>query len=217
MVKKYYTKENFDKDGYTTAQVKRHSVKVDQRRSVADYKAICEGLTPFLPQGLPELKMLCLGTRNNWERDRLSLYLKKTSGLPLEVYSLDIAPASNADYIMDFNSFPSDWENKWDIIYSNAIDHSISSDDCFKEWIRILKPGGLMYTDWETQKARKKYTPTAADCCIFSDGAVRQVMKDNFFNIEILSEKIGRNEGCWLIQKKPPAQERGACVTNFFR
>ena len=193
MIKKYYTKESFDKKEYTTAQIKRHSVKANQRKSEGFYRIVHKNLTPFLSRVHPsKLKMLCLGTRNNWERDVFQSLLKE-----VKVYSLDIAPASNADYIMDFNSFPNDWENKWDIIYSNAIDHSISSDNCFKEWVRILKPGGLMYTDWATQNS-KKITPTAADCSIFSEEAVKTVMGDTSFNIEILLEK----EGQWLIKKR---------------
>jgi SAM-dependent methyltransferase len=192
MIKKYYTKENFDKRKYVTAQIERHALKSAKRRGTEAYEYACESFMPFLPKEFSKLEMICLGTRNNWERDVFKSLLKK-----IQVSSLDIAPASNADYIMDFNSFPSDWENKWDIIYSNAIDHSISSDDCFKEWVRILKPGGIMYTDWETQNS-EKITPTAADCSIFSKEAVEKVMEESSPNIEILLEKDGQ----WLIKKR---------------
>jgi len=192
MIKKYYTKENFDKRKYVTAQIERHALKSAKHRGAETYEYACESLIPFLPKEFSKLEMICLGTRNNWERDVFKSLLKK-----VEVSSLDIAPASNADYIMDFNSFPSDWENKWDIIYSNSIDHSTSSDDCLKEWIRILKPGGLMYTDWETQNS-EKVIPNAADCSIFTKESARKVMNDNSPNIEILSEKDGR----WLIKKR---------------
>jgi SAM-dependent methyltransferase len=192
MIKKYYTKENFNKGEYTAAQIKRHALKRAKHRSTETYEHACKSLIPFLPEEFSKLEMICLGTRNNWERDVFKSLLKK-----VEVYSLDIAPASNADYIMDFNSFPSDWENKWDIIYSNSIDHSISPDDCFKEWVRILKPGGIMYTDWDTQNS-EKVTPTAADCSIFSKEAVEKAIEESSPNIEILSKKDGR----WLIKKR---------------
>tara|TARA_Y100000034_G_scaffold132094_1_gene194271 strand:+ start:704 stop:1291 length:588 start_codon:yes stop_codon:yes gene_type:complete len=192
MIKKYYTKENFNKGEYTAAQIKRHALKSAKHRSAETYEHACKSLMPFLPEEFSKLEMICLGTRNNWERDVFKFLLKK-----VKVYSLDIAPASGADYIMDFNSFPSNWKDKWDIIYSNSIDHSISADDCLKEWIRILKPGGLMYTDWEAQNSEKKI-PTAADCSIFTKESVIKVMNDNSPNIEILSRKDGR----WLIKKR---------------
>ena len=192
MIKKYYTKENFDKEKYTAAQIKRHALKSGKHRGEETYEYACEDLMPFLPQGFSKLEMICLGTRNNWERDVFKSLLKK-----VEVYSLDIAPASGADYIMDFNSFPSNWKDKWDIIYSNSIDHSMSPDDCFKEWVIILKPGVIMYTYWDTQNS-EKITPTAADCSIFSKEAVEKAMEESSPNIEILSEKDGR----WLIKKK---------------
>ena len=53
--------------------------------------------------------MICLGTRNNNERDIFNDLMNKENGILSNIGSLDISPESNANYIMDFNKLPKDW------------------------------------------------------------------------------------------------------------
>lgn len=50
----------------------------------------------------------------------------------------------------DFNKLPQDWENKFDLIFSNSIDHAFNPTKTFKEWMRVTKPGGHLLIEFST-------------------------------------------------------------------
>jgi len=122
---------------YAEVQIKRHLAKSSKEEDAREYVKVAVELRSL--RELNENEMVCLGTRNNHERDTFAAELPEVN-----VYSLDIGPESSADFIMDFTKFPKDWTRKWDLIYSNSIDHSYDSTSTFKEWIRVLKPNGIL-------------------------------------------------------------------------
>jgi len=197
-VKKYYDKENFDLNEYTEAQINRHSEKKNTKRSSKYYyKKLYEELIKFIkPFNGSRLKMICLGTRNNNEKEIWNNLLNKK--IITNVKSLDIAPNSNADYIMNFNKFPEEWGNKWDIIFSNSIDHAVDASECFTEWIRILKPHGLLYVLFD----KHSEDPNEADCCTFEEKDITEMINHNLSITEVLRRFEDKGNYHLIIRKK---------------
>jgi SAM-dependent methyltransferase len=139
--KRFYTDDESMVDIYRMNQIVRHNLKADKVRDVSYYVSVALAMLPHINQG-GRLSMICMGTRNNNERD--TLYHQLTgNGVNVGVASVDIAPSSQADFVFDFNECPIDWTGKWDILFSNSIDHAVDPSATFYEWLRIIKPGGL--------------------------------------------------------------------------
>ena len=48
-----------------------------------------------------------------------------------------------------FDDLPEKWEDSFDLIYTNSFDQSQDPHRSVKEWLRILKPGGIMVIDFD--------------------------------------------------------------------
>jgi SAM-dependent methyltransferase len=64
------------------------------------------------------------------------------------VYGVDISPkvseVKGDTFCLDFNNLPAEWKNKFDLIYSNSLDHSNDVEKTITEWHRVLEVGGYM-------------------------------------------------------------------------
>jgi len=174
--KQYYDK-NYNFESYKHAQIKRHKSKSNKKRSSVFYSSIAEAILSLVDD-IESKEMLSLGSRNNHEKHCFS------KDLNCNVFSSDIAPSSKADYIIDFNFMPHDWNDKWDIIYSNAIDHTINPTKAYEEWLACLKVGGLLVIGFLEGGEISSH-----DCSIFSINNVENFFK-NQENIEILQIKV---------------------------
>ena len=173
--KRYYGK-SYDIDNYKSAQIKRHSIKSSKKRKSLFYREVSEVI--LTSHDVDKQKtMLALGSRNNHERDCFKNYLH------CRVFSSDISPASKTDFIIDFNFMPDEWKDKWDIIYSNSIDHTINPTKSYKDWLACLKLGGLLVIGF-----LEGGVPSSHDCSIFSISNVEAFFKKQE-NIEILQIK----------------------------
>jgi SAM-dependent methyltransferase len=56
----------------------------------------------------------------------------------------DVASVGINCYAHDFNNLPIDWTNKFDLIYSNSIDHSFDIQKTLDEWHRVLRDDRFM-------------------------------------------------------------------------
>ena len=141
-----------------------------------------------------KLNMICLGARNNWERDTLKLLIVeklKISNDDLSVFSCDISANKRqaCDFIEDFNNLPKDWNNKWDIVYSNSIDHADDATETFYKWLNLLrKKTSLLIIGFDTNNC----TPTETDICVFTQESI-QAFFDQQEEVEVL--KIENIEG----------------------
>lgn len=87
--------------------------------------------------------IVCLGIRSGNE------YNPMTKAYPeAEVYGVDIHPevtkVGKNCFAYDFNKLPAEWQNKFDFIYSNSLDHAFNVGDTIKEWTRIAKADATM-------------------------------------------------------------------------
>lgn len=186
--KRFYS-DNFDKDEYRKAQIDRHRAKYYKKREAKHYKECANEITELVTVGDD---MICLGTRNNHERD---MFEKSLSSKEVKTYSLDISPLSKADYVMDFNELPVEWECKWDILFSNSIDHSVNATETFYRWLDVVKEGGILLLGFDKNsdsfrdtkriskdslkntKDTKRVSVSKVDCSSFDMSNVNDFMK----------------------------------------
>ena len=244
--KNFYNLKDIEKENiiqeYTAFQIERHIEKMHKIRDEEFYFDIAKEIESLYEQNVfvqkENYNMICLGTRNNYERNCFSkyfslsdslvnteVYLKMTYNAEIshheeklhtksaqrkwmrdldlwfrenmseltditkkhyypksiiDVNSLDISPESEADYIMDFSNLPEDWNSKWDIVYSNCLDHSISATETFEEWIRILQDNGILIlgVTFDTEI-------NGSDSCAFDKEQVNKFLNEQK-NIKIL-------------------------------
>lgn len=124
---------------------------------------------------------ICHGARNNNE----PAYFKKNVGC--EVIGTDIShTASRFENMIqwDFHNVKEEWLDSVDFIYSNSTDHSHSPKYCFYQWIRCLKPNGLIFVEWDVDKGVAGYN--AADCF----GATLEEYKSLFTEMGCLKDLL---------------------------
>jgi hypothetical protein len=89
------------------------------------------------------INLLCHGTRNGFEQKIFRKYLPVNS----EVVGSELS-SSAFDYadtvVWDFNILNPDWENKFDVLYSNSHDHSFNLRDTLQVWINSLNENGII-------------------------------------------------------------------------
>lgn len=95
----------------------------------------------------------CMGCRQGTEVFEFKERFPKA-----KVYGVDIT--DNIDSIrthldvhiekQDFNKLPDNWENKFDLIFSNSLDHSYEPRRTINEWARVTRSGGHMLLELST-------------------------------------------------------------------
>ena len=181
------------KETYKDTQIIRHAMKANVTQPIEAYRVIADGIICFLPGfNLTKKKMICLGTRNNHERDCFASFFQN-----FEVKSLDISSKSNADYVMDFTSLPAEWESYWDIVYSNSIDHSYSATATFDEWLKVIKPAGILALGFSYE-----HETSETDICAFEESNVESFLRSKD-SIKLIGNIPGysKNASTWIVQK----------------
>lgn len=178
---------------YASLQIKRHKIKKDAKQPLEAYAIVAQSIKNLLP-GIENLSMsmICLGTRNNHERDCFSSLFPN-----FYVKSLDISPISGADYVMDFTNFPKEWENTYDIIYSNSLDHSFSATETFNHWLKIVKKDGILALSFAYGHGISEF-----DICSFDQKNIELFFK-NRNDIKVLDnvQALDKNSSTWIIKK----------------
>ncbi len=93
--------------------------------------------------------VVCMGIRKGNEYSSIKDY-KKFRNLP-EIYGVDINPkvtgVGDNCFCFDFSKLPKEWGDKFDLLYSNSLDHSFDVNDTLKEWSRVVRKGGYLLLD----------------------------------------------------------------------
>lgn len=53
----------------------------------------------------------------------------------------------------DFNHLPLDWESRFDLVFSNSLDHAYDPKETLKEWHRVARRGGFLLVELSTTPA----------------------------------------------------------------
>lgn len=80
----------------------------------------------------------CLGIRYKNEYEAFQEFGELKNSI---VYGIDINPRvveiGENCYCYDFTHLPEEWENKFDLVYSNSLDHAYNIKETLDEWHRI--------------------------------------------------------------------------------
>jgi hypothetical protein len=139
-----YQYANYDE--YVAAQVAANKAKVGKIVYVQEQtiNSVCRYHTSKM---LVLNNILCHGTRDGTEQK----FFKAAA--PSAQYIIGSEISDNAhNYPMtiqhDFNKIEESWIGKFDVIYSNSFDHSITPYETIKVWMNQLNSNGRLYIEW---------------------------------------------------------------------
>ncbi len=131
-------------DEYVEAQIKANKRKIDwQWVKKENIQIICDYI------GQVD-SVLCHGTRQGFEQK----YFKQI--LECEVLGTEISPTAKdfEDTVQwDFNKQKKDWLNRWDIVYSNSLDHSPNPIETVDIWKQQAKKFVILERDENCNKS----------------------------------------------------------------
>lgn len=55
--------------------------------------------------------------------------------------------------LQDFNHLPLAWADKFDLVFSNSIDHAFNPKQTIQEWYRVSKKGGYLFLEFSKTPA----------------------------------------------------------------
>lgn len=138
-----------DYDEYIKAQKETTDKKYGKLVYVR--KKVVEGIYEALKSENVK-SILCHGTRSGEEQ---KLFKKHFN---CYVWGSELSEkASNAEMttIWDFNMVNPDWIGKFDIVYSNALDHSITPIETIGVWGNQLSENGWLLIEWTDRRNNK--------------------------------------------------------------
>lgn len=105
---------------------------------------------------------LCHGVRLGQELDVFETLCPESKWYGTEI-NPDLCDGSRILNV-DFKEVLSDWPGRFDVIYSNSLDHSDDPHATLKAWMSCLNPWGRIYLEWT--KYHEKLGPgrNRADC-----------------------------------------------------
>lgn len=188
--KSLYDKSKLDDDEYKKykdRQIVIHDKKMHYKRSAKEYEICASNMIDSIKVGG---KMLCLGTRNEYEKESFKQLLSSKN---IQVFSQDIATLANADYTCDFNELSKHVPADWDIIFSNCLDHAIDAGTTVNEWLKVLNTGGIMILGFCFQ--------STGDVCEFTQDSIETFISANA-SLEKINHYAIKRWNYWTLRKK---------------
>ena len=110
---------------------------------------------------------LCHGVRFGEELDMFQNAFKQGEWIGTEV----LAELCDGKRILncDFSHVKNEWLGEFDVIYSNALDHSYDPWKTVKAWIACLSPMGRLYVEWNPWSNKLGGKGGRADCFAASE------------------------------------------------
>jgi len=133
----------------------------------------------------------CMGIRNGNEYSAIKkirivldefLYLNEIQKIEkANVYGVDINPkvvnVGENCYCYDFNKLPEEWEDKFDLIYSNSVDHSFNVSMTINEWHRVSMHNRFLLLTLSNEKI------SATDIYSFEKKDIKNLFNESMFEI----------------------------------
>lgn len=76
----------------------------------------------------------------------------------------------------DFSNIRNDWIGKFDVIYSNSLDHARDPFRTLKAWVACLSDRGSLYVEWTSWHGRLGIKGNRADCFAATDVEYEQLL-----------------------------------------
>jgi len=94
----------------------------------------------------------CMGIRNgSMEFSLFRELLPKSEIIGVDI-SEKVKEVEGEVYCCDFNHLPKEWAEKFDLLYSNSIDHSYNIKQTIREWRRVVKDKGCLLLAFSTDR-----------------------------------------------------------------
>lgn len=144
-----------DYDDYVKHQTAGNKLKLRSHSGVGpEVIAEIKKRIPFVSH------ILCHGTRAGWEQK----HFKAAYGDSTYVMGTEISETATEfpDTVQwDFSKQKDEWVGKYDIVFSNSFDHSITPEETLHTWMAQLAPQGSLIM--ELHLARDGWKPTKTD------------------------------------------------------
>jgi hypothetical protein len=141
---------------------------------------------------------ICHGARCGREADQFLIHFPK-----MLMFGTDIVPKSGkasryktkCDVIQhDFMNPVKRWENKFDVLYSNSLDHAYDPVACLETWFGQLKPErGHMFIHWNTSD---RGTGGGGDCFGAHLDEYIDLLNDQGQVVDLIYS-MGTGRRCW--------------------
>lgn len=140
--------------------------------------------------------ILCHGTRDGSEQRFFKENFNNAYILGSEIG--DSAETFQMTVQHDFNKPVEEWLGKFDIVYSNSFDHSITPVECLKVWGDQLSEDGKIYLEY----AESRSNVSESDPLGATNGEVEKFIKDSGLNlVKVISGGI-KHGGCIFVCDK---------------
>lgn len=163
---------------YTRKQIGRASKKFTKSNSVVDDFKVYFKTFSYVTNYVPKV-CVCMGMRSDGEYKSMKQIDKLRNS---EIYGVDIVKEVEKRgkncFCYDFNNLPKEWENKFDFVTSNSLDHSFDIEKTISEWYRVTKNNGYMLLTFSTSADIGD-----VDIYQFDTSDVSELFDDNRFNI----------------------------------
>ncbi|MEQ8396976.1 hypothetical protein [Thalassobaculum sp.] len=145
---------SFDYDRYRATQIAANKAKLDAVFAIKDNIG-------YLAERVLEIRGpctfgLCHGTRRGLEQQWFSEFLNCTV-IGTEISDTAVQFPNTIQW--DFHNVKDEWISETDFIYSNSWDHSYEPRYCFDQWVKCLKPGGLMILEHSSRHLPSTVNP----------------------------------------------------------
>jgi len=195
--KLYSVKKSKNKD-YEKIQINTTHIKLKKNLSYVNENDIRK-ISLLLNKNIKKkIFGLCHGVRDGKEILYFEKYLRKS-----DVYGTDIYPnlENKKVFNFNFNNYNKDWNNKFDFIYSNCIDHSNNPKKTISNWIKSIKKDGYLIFDHSSSHGLRRKTitdPCAIETELFPflliDWFNNKLSIENFIKPSGLRGKSSRNK-----------------------
>lgn len=130
---------------YITSQIKANLEKVNcSWVQESDIKQLCSYITE---NNIKHKNIICHGTRRGMEQKYFKKFLR---GIEY-VIGTEISPNANdfEDTVEhDFHEAKEEWNEMFDVVYTNSWDHSYDYNKSLNTWIDSLVTGGYLFIEW---------------------------------------------------------------------
>lgn len=179
-MKNYYKQKVINYKKYVDAQIKKNREKFDK-------KSVKGTTLAWIAKhkGKDVEGVLCHGVRNGREMRKFRTFYPEA----------DIVGTDIADTILDveegiqwdFHEVNPMWDEGFEIIYSNSLDHSFDPNLAISTWKQALERNGTMYVEWSAE-GHSEDNPNdfdEADCFQASLGEYVDLFRKHFTKVEV--------------------------------
>lgn len=137
-----------DYDHYVEEQIKANKAKLNLVYVRRDTINRCHDYQKMINPNYKEV--LCHGTRNASEQIFFLVAKPDLNVIGSEIS--DTATQFPHTIQWDFNKINPDWINRFDVVYSNAFDHTPTPEETLKVWLGQLNDQGRLYIEWSNEQ-----------------------------------------------------------------